>query len=140
MKIIKTEMMSRFAKILNIVLVVAFVSAGASPACSFISGKSGVIEICAADGSLKTIRVSEDFLPRSSSSSENTDQVPLGDLPKKACDFCFTASHIAVDIVSEQAVIIMAARDAQQEKVISSRYIPPFISSYHAQAPPYLIV
>lgn len=67
-------------------ILVALVLSGASPACEFIKGKS-IIEICAADGTLKAIEVAADQTPENH--QENT-----GHKSKPDCAFCFAQTHM----------------------------------------------
>lgn len=68
--------------------ILSLVTAFISPACKFISGKW--IEICAADGSLQTIAVTDDRAP---------PEAPAKSRHKKpdSCAFCFAQTHIKFD-------------------------------------------
>lgn len=74
--------------ILQSLVILALVFSAASPACKFISGKANILEICAADGSLKQIPMPEGY------------KSPLPEKPerknhsaKDSCAFCFAAAH-----------------------------------------------
>lgn len=68
-------------KYVHILVALSLVLALASPACKFISGQ--MIEICASDGTLKSIMVLPDQAP----------PAPAAPMGKKAsCDFCLLHS------------------------------------------------
>ncbi|MCC6599004.1 MAG: hypothetical protein IT559_09485 [Alphaproteobacteria bacterium] len=69
-----------------LLMILALVSAGVSPACAFISGKVSQIEICGADGNIKTLTVNADGTPAAPSGSQNHETA------KKKCAFCFSSS------------------------------------------------
>jgi hypothetical protein len=72
--------------LLNCLLILAFITAGISPACHFINGKTSYIEICSGL-ELKTIKVTEDESPLDHKSSHNyADNNP--------CAFCFSSSYL----------------------------------------------
>lgn len=68
-----------------LLIIAALASAGISPACAFVSGKTSLIEICAADGSLKTIAVDENQNP--------IDPAQHSHKAQKDCAFCFSNAH-----------------------------------------------
>lgn len=70
----------------HVLVLAALVLSGASPACEFISGKS-LIEICAADGTLKTIEVADDQTPENHKQGNNHQSKP-------DCAFCFVQTHM----------------------------------------------
>lgn len=70
----------------NILVILALVSALASPACQFVSGR-GFLEICGADGLLKKIAAPIGF--------EDPISAPKPDHETKdKCPFCFTHAHM----------------------------------------------
>lgn len=74
--------MRRFA--IQVLVILAIFFAAASPACQFISGTSSdLIEICTADGLVKTV-----LMP--GGDQEQTDHAHK----KDPCSFCFASSHI----------------------------------------------
>lgn len=73
-----------FMRAFHVLVLAALVLSGASPACEFISGGKSLIEICAADGSLKTIAVDDNQTP-----TEGKHQNA-----KKDCAFCFAQTHL----------------------------------------------
>lgn len=95
-------------RIVNVFLVLAFVLAGISPACDFISGKNGFIQICASDGSLKTIKVSQDsdlyavyeLLNQNPQNPQNENNSEHSQ--KQDCEFCFTNSNLTKGLASSE--------------------------------------
>lgn len=69
----------------HLLLVLALVSAGISPACKFIAGQYDVLEICGAHGA-KTVLV-----PASQSPVQKQDNT---DHHKQDCAFCFASGHV----------------------------------------------
>lgn len=102
-------MKSAKLKALNAFFIFAFVMAGISPACAFISGKSGYLQVCASDGSLKTIKVSEGsdlyalYELTNKDQSNQTDQNPEH-AKKQDCGFCFANSNITKTLLSSGSV------------------------------------
>lgn len=84
------------------IMIFAFVSAQISPACAFVSGRGGMIEICAEDGSIQTIQVSAQYDISALLSKKDTtgdhDHRPK-DMSKE-CSFCFAQSHMAKGQIS----------------------------------------
>lgn len=70
----------------HVLVLVALVLSGASPACEFISGKKRLIEICAADGTLKTVAVDAGQTP-----DEKTHEAKHKS--SQDCAFCFSQAH-----------------------------------------------
>ncbi len=78
-----------FGVLCHVLLLLALVTSGISPACAFIAGKMQQIEICAADGTLKTVTLSR----APSSDQSGLPAVPQPHKSKKTdCMFCFSAS------------------------------------------------
>lgn len=63
-------------------MMLAFIGAGISPACKFISGQ--MIEICGPNG-VETVRLAADELPPEQQKHSSAEE---------QCAFCFTGSHI----------------------------------------------
>ncbi len=85
--------------VLNAFFIFAFLLAGISPACAFKSGQSGYLQICASDGSLKTIAVPERMdiyaLYEVLSQGKNKPSKQIPDyVTKQKCGFCFFDSHV----------------------------------------------
>ncbi len=80
--------MSAFKHFIYALVIAAFTLSGISPACDFISGNKNFIEICAADGSLKTIALSNNgkLLDQSEESEHHSST-------KNDCSFCFAQTH-----------------------------------------------
>lgn len=77
----------------HLLLIAAFVTAGISPACAFISGGQSLIEICAADGSVKTISVPAAQSPLAVAGQSAPAPAPHHSQLKDQCAFCFTAAQ-----------------------------------------------
>ena len=69
---------------LNLLMILAFVGAGISPACKFISGQTAWMEICGAGGAEKILVDSSQY----PSGKEQHKEI------KEACAFCFFGTNI----------------------------------------------
>jgi hypothetical protein len=80
-----------FSPLICAFLFLALGTMGISPACLFISGQSDLIEIeiCAADGSFKTVTLPADQTPFDAPAQ---DQKPAKHLDQD-CAFCFSQTH-----------------------------------------------
>ncbi len=97
------------SNIVNFLCILAFITAGVSPACAFISGKEGYIEICASDGSLKTIKVSEgsdlyNLLEMSNEDTDIKDNKKPEHFKKQDCQFCFSNSNISKSLLTTNTI------------------------------------
>lgn len=88
---------------LHILVMLAVVLSTVSPACAFISGKTNMIEICGADGSLKRIAVSEALDPK----ALLDEQQPAPHAEKPPCAFCIALAGMkAVPPVREAVPVL----------------------------------
>ncbi len=116
---------------IHIFLVISFILSGISPACAFISGKN-YIEICAADGSLKKIEVSDDFNPLSAQDKENSKQSTPHDSKKYNCNFCFSnnylskalSDNISIVVLGDKANDITLAKNYSYQEYIRNNFQP----------------
>lgn len=69
--------------LLNLIIMLAFIGAGISPACKFISGQ--MVEICGPNG-VETVRLDADQLPPEAPSHHKE--------ASEQCAFCFAGLHI----------------------------------------------
>lgn len=83
-------------------VIIALMLSGISPACAFLSGQVGVIEICAADGSVKTILVSEELDPMGLLPGENQKTI------KSDCAFCMASGSLKGNVVKEFAITLVS--------------------------------
>ncbi len=126
--------------ILNLFVLFAFISAGISPACAFISGGTGFIEICAADGSSQRIEVSAeiaDILNQTSKDSSDTSQ----DQPHPAeafadCDFCFATSNLPNATITDSNYVPTISNAYQGISAGSIAYMSYAHSVFQARGPP----
>ena len=89
-----------FVQQICLLLMVAMLTSGISPACKFISGKTSFIEICSWDGSTKTVEV-----PATQDPTYSEDSAPTShDSASDGCNFCFVQSHIALNGVDAASV------------------------------------
>ena len=129
-------MQHAFAKYLNILLMLAVITAGISPACKFISGEQGHwIEICGADGTLRTIKVEDPNLAALDVGGTAEDQNQEQN-SSEGCDFCFMQAHMNLDLAKPvhkasmlpQAKALIAYQGAaliQYRKAAFSARAPP---------------
>ena len=110
--------------------ILAFILAQVSPACAFVSGKKSLLEICAADGSFKTIEVDAVFNPL------DAPPPPKKQDAKNDCAFCFSNSNL-VKIPMESLEISMPV-PSNYRVSSSGTIVPETLKSFHSQprAPP----
>ena len=121
---------------IKFLLILAFFTAGISPACEFVSGRAGnsgksFIEICSSDGSLQRIEVDNKFNPLADAGSGGSGDgdsraIYSGKSSKhksksKNCNFCFASVHF----VKNMPVISLVAPP-------DMKYILPLIDKDHA--------
>lgn len=113
-------------KYVHILVALSLVLALASPACKFISGQ--MIEICAADGTLKNIMVSPDQAP----------PAPHDPADKKSsCDFCLLHSEFkGLAGGMAQILIYFILISTVTAAWIARRYKRFELHSLSARAPP----
>ena len=118
---------------MHLFVLLAIATAGISPACAFASGQKGWIEICAADGTIKRVQVSGDFLPQAGEQNEVSHHSPgvMDD-----CAFCFMTAQ--GKILKDDRVIFLAVISGNYLKVTGSTYIPgdQKAISFSARGPP----
>lgn len=116
-------------------VICALITAGISPACAFVGGTMEMMEICASDGSVKTIPVPEGYeSPIEDQDSEPDDSANLDDL--ELCSFCLFQSGgkslaFLQDISSQYDFIFSPLGIAEQNLLIGNTY-----NYAHARAPP----
>ena len=114
---------------IHILVALAFILTGISPACEFISGKQSFheIEICGFDG-IKTIKVADEQSPEPDHKA------------KQDCGFCFAQSNIKLAKVPPQIFTAYAENAAH---VISTgqgiHAVRPELSVLSPRAPPSLL-
>ncbi len=116
----------------HVLVILSFVLAGVSPACAFISGKH-TIEICAADGSVRTVDVSAEYAPFDLA----PDEEPVDVVSSDDCGFCFNQSHfdhLNVDVFALKAAFI----NVDLSKIYVHSAISQTRRFYQGRAPPVL--
>lgn len=94
-----------YAKSLRLFFVLAFVLAGISPACKFISGQKSFMDICFSDGSLKRVEVPAEYNPlmaRADTSQQQEDRHKDHD-----CSFCFAQSSLGKNTPASAALMLV---------------------------------
>jgi hypothetical protein len=108
--------------LLNCLLILAFVTAGISPACHFTNGKATYIEICSGL-ELKTIKVMDDESPLGDENHhEHADYNP--------CAFCFSSSHLKLAATGQISIDAVS-----YDQVRLFDFIDYHTHAHHAQAP-----
>lgn len=95
------------ARTLHLFFILAFVLAGISPACKFISGEKTFMEICFSDGSLKRVEVPEEYRILTA----KADKTPQnnGHAHKDSdCGFCFAQSSLSKNTLTSAAAILIS--------------------------------
>ena len=113
---------------LHILVMLAVVLSGVSPACAFISGKSSIIEveICTADG-LKIVKMAGDETPAHDHKHQK----------KNDCGFCFAQSHLKS--AKADAVLFTLPQNAWSQKISFGRSVKTErfeLAGLSARAPP----
>lgn len=102
--------MKRFAtiKFLQAFFILAFVLAQVSPACAFVSGKTGSLEVCTEDGTLKTIKVPVRYDLTAFIKKGSPDKNSKHTHHKEAeqCGFCFAHSHLTKTTISSAQITL----------------------------------
>lgn len=119
-----------YRHIVALFLIVALATAGISPACAFISGKTALIEICAADGTLKTVEVPADQAPVSDEENDKSHHM------EQDCAFCFAQSHQKHDL--QDTAKIAPALSQNYLRISNNVYAPTqnALRNFKARAPP----
>lgn len=97
----------------NLIIMLAFIGAGISPACKFISGE--MIEICGPNG-IEMVRLNANDLPPDAPQEHDTAKTDQ-------CAFCFTGSQIKV---MEVASVVVQAPDlsyVSSERMVSAERV-----------------
>lgn len=115
--------------LIHILVALSLVLALASPACKFVSGQ--MIEICAADGTLKTIMVS----PNQAPPSPETPAAPMD--KKSSCDFCLLQSHFkGIGTAAAQILLYFILISTITAAWIARRYRCFELTSLSLRGPP----
>lgn len=113
-----------------LLVILALISAGISPACVFISGKTSLIEICTADGGVRTVAVTEDG--RQITPFDHQDHKNA----KTDCAFCLNAAA-AKSGPADGRVFYAAVRHAPPMAQAPAAALAEFpAKSFHATGPP----
>lgn len=115
---------------IHALVILAVVMTGISPVCAFVSGK-GSIEICAPDGTLRTIEVDDAFDPF-------VEQMPLSEHLEtmEQCPYCFLFDKFkSYDVQSGERYFQPLPRYIV---VSSGTLVPEGLDrlAYHSRAPP----
>jgi len=99
---------------LNCLVILAFIAAGVSPACKFISGQSQLVEICGVDG-VKMVRLAAEELPPE---SEHHDKA------SSECAFCIASAHIKTVSAKPATITLpaMAFVSVERQSEVSQAY------------------
>lgn len=114
---------------LNLVLMLAFIGAGISPACKFISGE--MVEICGPNG-VEMVRLNADELPPTA--PDHHKQV------SEQCAFCFAGSHIKTAAAPPVIIKIPNLTHVAAERDVASAQAYSFYrSAILPRGPPSLV-
>lgn len=86
---------------IHMLVVLAMVLSTISPACAFMSGNASMIEICGADGSIKTITVDAALDPFAA-----LDEQPLK-AEKPPCAFCLAMTSLKAAMPAQDIVLFV---------------------------------
>lgn len=126
------------ARILHIFFVLAFVLAGISPACKFISGEKTFMEICFSDGSLKRVEVPEEYRVLTAK-AEKTPEDRSHAHKDSDCGFCFAQSSLSKNTLTATAAILISP-PAQSVPLGAGSFVVAGVktSPFHSRGPPAL--
>ena len=124
-------MLKNAHRYLHVFFTLAFILVGVSPACEFISGNNGFIEICTADGSVKQIAVSDKYNPSSDSKPASEHKTA-----KKDCGFCFANTHISKNLLSYNVIKLTQNKLNIAIKAEHLAYKHYSYSNFQQRAPP----
>lgn len=125
--------------ILHLFFVLAFVLAQVSPACAFVSGKTGSLEVCSDDGSVKTIKVPAQydlsaFIKGAQDKSTKHERHKTAD----QCGFCFANTHLTKTIMtSPQITLPHTVSQVLHIGAGSIAYKSHTSTQFQPRAPPY---
>lgn len=106
--------------LIHFLCIFAVMSATISPACAFISGKSGTwIEICSGMNITK-VQVADDEVP---------------DITQQSCEFCFQHFNMSA-LDSDIFVLNINAPSTLFQNFQNEFAVIGFYKSYHSRAPP----
>jgi hypothetical protein len=111
---------------LHVFFILAFIFAGVSPACKFISGQFDFIEICGFDG-IKTVAVDQ---------SQNPDQPDHTKMAQNDCAFCFNHTNVKTAAAPAPQIIAPLAQAPDYTLVDVSLMVPVTAAQFDARGPP----
>ncbi len=94
------------SKALHLFFILAFVLAGISPACKFISGEKSFMEICFSDGSLKRIEVPAEYNALLAKAGQTQQKQQDGHNKNADCAFCFAQSSLSKNTASSPVILM----------------------------------
>lgn len=113
---------------ISLLIITAFVSAGVSPACAFISGQTSLIEICNEAGEIETIAVNAqgEKVPQQNHAHQDQD-----------CAFCFSAANAKTFVKAQGIPVALGAGYLRKS---SGTAIPVTLSlkAFESTGPPIL--
>lgn len=116
-------------------VILTFVLSGISPACAFMAGEANVIQICAADGSVKTVLVSEELNPM----AVLPDQSPT--TLKSDCPFCIAFGAMKAALIKGfDSVFVAQVADVLTTGPGTIIQASALITGFIATGPPALFV
>ncbi|MCB1651312.1 MAG: DUF2946 family protein [Alphaproteobacteria bacterium] len=106
-------------KFIHLLLILAFVSAGASPSCKFISGEnqSLLMEICKANGQIETLEFAMD-----GQSQKKPDRSDHKEHADNDCAFCFASAHLKLNALPKTKTL-SSGLESQTGLLITSAVI-----------------
>ena len=120
--------------LLNSLIIICFVLASVSPACKFISGK-GLMEICAADGSIQEMQIPEELLAYLPADAD-VDNAPQEHRDMmQDCGFCFAQSNLSAFLTDTPGLVILPL-DRDGLDLYQSAYARHELRLYQPRGPP----
>jgi hypothetical protein len=95
----------------HLLVIAGLVLSTISPACAFMAGQGGMIQICGSDGSVKTIQVAEEFDPSGLLKNQKAPSAP-GKTLTQQCPFCISFGSMRADMPSALTIVPAPAHTA----------------------------
>ncbi len=115
-------------------IILAMVTSGISPACAFISGGKSFIQICGADGNVQEVAVDASLDPFAEPAPIEKHLESM-----EKCSYCFSFLNQTLALPSSTDAL---AAPPQHYLIVSAGIAIPHglsMSGFHARAPPSLL-
>lgn len=108
----------------QLLVVLALITAGISPACAFVSTGKAMMEICASDGSVKKVAIPEgfeDLLPADADTSSADNEQDHAKIMAALDDCAFCIFQLSGKAFSYDVVSVIAPDHAAHQPLVLSQ-------------------